>query len=290
MCAMRTSPQVRTCRGFTLVEIAVVLFIVAVLIAMAAAITRGVTAAQKRALTATRIAGVDAALLQFVSTQRRLPCPADATLGANPSFGKESGRTATGCTGTTQIHGVVPWRDLGLTEVEASDGYDRRLTYRVFSGLAADNGMDMSWCDPAGTEAGLTPRACTANACTSAALGSCTPPSAFLSTKGLRVRNVAGAVLMDPAAAPATNTGAAYVVISHGETGGGGYLLGGGLASSSTTDGTEEAKNYANLPLGAYYVSDTAVDAGGPGHFDDIVSHPSVLSVITRAGLGPRAH
>ena len=40
-------------RGFTLVEIVVVIVIMAILIAMAAALTRGVVAGQKRSLTAT---------------------------------------------------------------------------------------------------------------------------------------------------------------------------------------------------------------------------------------------
>jgi prepilin-type N-terminal cleavage/methylation domain-containing protein len=52
--------------GFTLVEIVVVLLIFSVIIGMAALITRGVTAAQKRSLTATRIATVEAAIVQHV--------------------------------------------------------------------------------------------------------------------------------------------------------------------------------------------------------------------------------
>lgn len=284
---MRTSPTNRTARGFTLVEIAVVLFIVAVLVAMAAAITRGVTAAQKRSLTATRIAGVDAALLQFVAQQKRLPCPANGTLALSaPTAGEEV------CPAASQANGVVPWKTLGLTEVEATDGWDRRLTYRVDPNLALASGMDMSWCDPAGTEAGATPRPCN-TACVSTSLGSCTPPTAFLLNKGLRVQNTAATVLMNPGVTT-PHTGAAYVVISHGESGGGGYMaVGGTLAASATTDGDEEKKNYANLayPAGTtYFVDDTPMDTGGATHFDDIVSRPSVMAVITKAGLGPRAH
>ena len=69
----------RRSNGFTLVEIVVVLLIFGIVLAMAAAITRGVVASQKRSLTATRMATVDAALVQFVVQQRRLPCPADGT-------------------------------------------------------------------------------------------------------------------------------------------------------------------------------------------------------------------
>jgi prepilin-type N-terminal cleavage/methylation domain-containing protein len=294
---MRTSTTFPTSRGFTLVEVAVVLLILAVVIAMAAAITRGVTAAQKRSLTATRIAAVDAALVQFVAMQRRLPCPADGTLAStHNNAGLEGPRTGgAGCTGD-QAHGVVPWRALALTELEMTDGYDRRLTYRVFPILAADGGMDMSWCDPAGTAAANAPNStCNVNtggACSSAAPQFCTPPSSFLATKGLRVQNLAGtALLMNPSGAP--NTGAAYVVISPGESGGGGYLNGGTLGASSSTDGTEEAKNYANQPYVAattYYVDDALAETPGNGHFDDVVSRPSIMAIASKAGLGPRTH
>jgi hypothetical protein len=101
----------------------------------------------------------------------------------------------------------------------------------------------------------------------------------------LRIKNVAGVDVMTPGA-----TGAAYVVISHGESGGGAYLTSGQLATSITTDGTEEQKNYANLALAAYYVDDGISEVAGATHFDDMVSRPSVMSVVAKAGLGPRAH
>jgi prepilin-type N-terminal cleavage/methylation domain-containing protein len=207
-------------RGFTLIEIVVVLLVMTILIAMGATLTRGVAAAQKRSLSTTRIQTVDAALVQYVIQQKRLPCPADGTLlSSNASAGAETARVAaTGCT-TNQQNGVVPWRALGLAEADATDGWDRRLTYRVFPALAADNGMNMSWCDPAGTGgAGALPNVCN-TACVSTNLTLCTSPSAFLATRGLQVRNVAGTVVMDPAATP--HTGAAYVVVSPGESGGG---------------------------------------------------------------------
>ena len=280
-------------RGFTLIEIVVVILVLAILIAMAAALTRGVAAGQKRSLTATRLATVDAALVQFVTQQKRLPCPANGTLlSSDAAAGAETARAAaTGCTTNLQ-DGVVPWRTLGLSETDATDGWDRRLTYRVFPALTADNGMNMSWCDPAGTAAaGALPNVCS-TACVSTDMGTCTSPSAFLNARGLEVRSVAGTTLMNPAAAP--HTGAAYVVISHGETGGGGYLASGQLGSSSLgADGTEEMRNYASLPyagVATFYVDDSLNETATTAHYDDVVSRPSLLSVITKAGLGPRSH
>jgi prepilin-type N-terminal cleavage/methylation domain-containing protein len=287
---MRTSLRNPGPRGFTLVEIAVVLFILAIVIAMAAAITRGVTAAQKRSLTATRMAGVDAALAQFVAQQKRLPCPADGTLATGAAnLGREFW-LAGACTTANQVNGVVPWQTLGLTELEATDGWDRRMTYRVHPDLVRVAGMDMSACDPAGGDVVGAAAACAA--CSSTNLAACTAPKKFLNGKGLRVRSLT-ALLMDPTADP--HTGAAYVVISHGESGGGGYMYGaGGLGATSSTDGDEEKKNYATVPYDAaatyYLVDNTIADGAGAGHFDDIVSRPSVMGVISKAGLGPRSH
>lgn len=282
----------RRTAGFTLVEIVVVIVILAVLIAMAAALTRGVNAAQKRSLTVTRLAGVDAALVQFVSQQRRLPCPANGTLeSGNANAGIEMrDLVANVCSPANQQNGVVPWRALGLSEADATDGWDRRLTYRIDPALAQANAMNMSWCDPAGTEAGASPAACNTG-CTNSTLANCTPPSRFLNTRGLQVRNKAGTVLMDPTATP--HTGAAYVVVSAGESGGGAYLNSGQLGVSTVGDGTEELKNYASLPYAGpatYYVDDSLSEVNDTTHFDDLVSRPPLLGVINKAGLGPRSH
>jgi hypothetical protein len=276
---------------------------------MAAAITRGVVAAQKRSLTATRIASVDQAIIQFVIGNKRLPCPANGTLpSTHNDVGLEIRTVSNECgpvAGANSMQGgVVPWRTLGLTEGDTTDGWDRRLTYRIDPRLALNNGMDMSWCDPAGNEAlpalpVASPPSCS-QMCTSANLINCTRPIAFLRARGLVVRNVAGVVLMDPEPLSTdAPTGAAYVVISHGEFGGGAYLGSGQLFVSSIAPGLQEARNFANLPYEAkppanylemYYVDDTTSDGADTLHFDDVVSRPSVHTVATRAGLGPRAH
>jgi hypothetical protein len=236
--------------------------------------------------------------VQFVSQQKRLPCPADGTLAASANnAGSEMNRTAAGC--GSQQNGMVPWRTLGLTELDATDGWDRRLTYRTQPGLAADNGMDMSWCDPAGTEALATPSVCNAN-CTSTNLANCTPPKRFLIGRGLTICDATGTGalfpcpsarrLMDKDGDP--HTGAAYVVVSHGESGGGAYLNTGQLTTSTVTDGLEERLNYANraYAAGEYYVDNAIVEVSGDTHFDDVVSRPAVGTVIAKAGLGARAH
>ena len=276
--------------GFTLIEVVVVLLIFGFVLAMAAAVTRGVLASQNRSITTSRMAGVDNALMQFVQQQKRLPCPADGSLDSSSNNAGVEARNAGACTGN-QANGVVPWRTLAITETDATDGWNRRLTYRLDATLGADSGMDMSACDPAGT-GGLVGGRCNAPpACSSASPANCTPPATFLQNKGLTVKTVAGVVVMDPTAV--VPTGAAYVVISAGETGGGGYLNSGTLGASTVTDGNEEMKNYASQGYVAgvtYYLDDALNTTSGATHFDDVVSRPSVLSLANKASLGPRAH
>jgi prepilin-type N-terminal cleavage/methylation domain-containing protein len=284
----------RPARGFTLIEIVVVLFIVGIVIAMAAAITTALSASQRLSTTTTRMQTVDAAIVQFVMQQKRLPCPADGTLvSTDASAGTEGPRNAAGCTGN-ETAGVVPWRALALSETDATDGWNRRLTYRVQPALGADSALDMSWCDPAGTGP-LVAGVCnnTPGSCSSSTPANCTPPATYLTGKGLQIRNVAGTIIMEPnPVVGAPPTGAAYVVISVGSSGGGAYMSSGQLSSTTTTDGTEEKKNYANLAYaaGVYYVDDGISDVAGATHFDDIVSRPAILTVANKAGLAPRSH
>ncbi len=290
----KTTPRARRTTGFTLIEIVMVLLIFGIVVAMAAAITRGVAASQKRSLTTTRMAGVDAALVQFVQQQRRLPCPGDGTKASSDNNAGVEMRAAGACTANQQ-NGVVPWRTLALTETDATDGWDRRLTYRLDPALGLDGGMDISWCDPAGTKVVVPPALCS-NACLGTDMTTCTRPVDFLRGRGLTVRNVAGtAVLMDPQASPSIipPTGAAYVLVSHGESGGGAYLNSGTLAASAVGEGNEEMKNFASLPYTVgvtYYVDDSLQEAPGVNHFDDVMSRPSISSVSSKAGVGPRSH
>ena len=50
----------------------------------------------------------------------------------------------------------------------------------------------------------------------------------------------------------------------------------------------ENDNNSNNNALQPFYVNIELSEAPGPDHFDDILLHPSVMSVVQAAGLGPR--
>lgn len=293
-----------TSAGFTLVEIAVVIVVLSLLLAMIAGIATAMVGQQRREVTRQKLAGVETALALFVSQNRRLPCPADGRLASDDAnAGLErpvGGATCNVITGTanSQTHGVVPWRTLGLAESDVTDGWGSRLTYRVAPELVTADAMNLTACDPAGGGAGVGGNNACNTACTTTTFpASCTPPSTYTAGKGLGVRNLASATLiMDPAASP--STGAAYVVISHGENVEGAYGNQGVVQASATASGTLESNNnaatvaFVAATSGAapVFVDDFPSYAAGNGHFDDFVLRPSILMVATKAQLGPRAH
>jgi prepilin-type N-terminal cleavage/methylation domain-containing protein len=288
-------------RGFTLIEIAVVIVILSLLLAMVAGIATAMVGQQRREATRQRLAGVEMALALYVSQNKRLPCPADGRLAAgDANAGLERPVGGVACqvvTGTanSQTHGVVPWRTLGFAEPDVTDGWGNRLTYRVAPELVLASAMDFTNCDPGGS--GVLVGGFCDTACTSGTFpASCTPPSAYTASKGLKVRNLASATLiMDPSASP--STGAAYIVVSHGENAVGAYSNQGLLQSGSVASGTLEANNAADTAFVAAtsaatptFVDDFPDYNAGTGHFDDFVLRPATLTVATKAQLGSRAH
>ncbi len=281
-------------RGFTLVEMAVVLVIVALVAGSLITMSSVMMNVQRSETTRAKLKAIDAALVSFVAINRRLPCPANGTLMTGAEvFGSQDDPCS------NQANGVVPWLVLGLTASDIEDGWGTRITYRVDPYLARANAMDMSLCDPAGTmlapptDSGTPPRNTCAGACTAATLNQCVTPIQFLDLKGVQVRDtvaVGGTILMDPAPVAPPSTGAAYALISHGENQSGGYSGSGTLLAATTAvEGTNETQNRANTSL-TYYVDAPQVFSTDATRFDDFILRPSIISVIQRASLGPRSH
>jgi prepilin-type N-terminal cleavage/methylation domain-containing protein len=271
-------------RGFSLIEIAVVLIIIALLTTGALSMVNSLRLRQRYTDTRTNLDKVDTALVNFVTVAGRLPCPADGSLSStNASAGTE--KKIFGVCSNNEKTGVVPWRALGLSEEDSQDGWYRRFTYRVPANLTTNNAMNLTNCDPAGSTGALSPGSMCVTTCASG--GACTHPVAYLAGKGVQIEDVAGTVLQDPDFA--VPTGAAYVLISHGPTGGGAYNSN-GILQLSADDGTRESLNYNNRNIGSPYIKDGVIDAPGAGHFDDFVTSPTILSVVTRAQTGARTH
>jgi len=136
----------RATRGFTLLEMAMVLAIIGLIMGTILSMTKTLSSSSKIAATQSKEALIKAALINFIAVNNRLPCPADPTATAStagtisttpPStFGAETVNAATpkGCgmpLNTGVYAGVVPWATLGLTQDAAVDGYNQFFTYLV---------------------------------------------------------------------------------------------------------------------------------------------------------------
>jgi prepilin-type N-terminal cleavage/methylation domain-containing protein len=136
-------------RGFTLIEIAIVLVVIGLIVSGGLLAVSPVIQSAKISETKQKMATVEAALLGYVIQNGCMPCPArpDASTGqaapaANATGEYTSGcNSGTNCLGSTTAAGVVPWVTLGISENDATDAWGRRLGYGVAVSRTASSSM-----------------------------------------------------------------------------------------------------------------------------------------------------
>jgi prepilin-type N-terminal cleavage/methylation domain-containing protein len=101
--------------GFSLVEMAIVLAIVALLMAGMLPMLSGQIEQGRRSETRKMLAEIQQALFGYAVINNRLPCPTTVTDPSNASYGLE----AANCSGAPTEEGYLPWKTLGLTETDA---------------------------------------------------------------------------------------------------------------------------------------------------------------------------
>lgn len=149
--------------GFSLVEMAIVLGIVALLMASLLPLLSGQVEQGRRAETKKLLNEIQQALIGYAVANGRLPCPAKATLATGAANAGIEATTSTGCAcvnnsgstvadnstnlcaGTT-VTGVLPWVTLGINE---TDAWGHRYTYRVTRRFADQIAANTTDCSPA---------------------------------------------------------------------------------------------------------------------------------------------
>jgi prepilin-type N-terminal cleavage/methylation domain-containing protein len=136
----------RPIAGFSLVEMAIVLTIVALLLGGLLPTISGQIEQQRRNETRKQLAEIQQALLGFAIMNKRLPCPMPATIN-NPTD-VNYGLEAASCTANPTAEGYLPWKTLGVSETDAWGirrssagspwiGYWRYRTNRNFSNVGS---------------------------------------------------------------------------------------------------------------------------------------------------------
>ena len=223
------------CRGFTLVELAMVLMIVGLLLGGLIVPLSAQMDQRRTTETQKTLEEIKEALTGYAVINGQLPCPADPAI-ATGSAGAGVARTPP-CTGANST-GVVPWATLGTSE---TDGWGNRFTYRVSSDFADALGStfgkdkDGNNCIPVSTPLQSTFALCSAGTLN------------VLATSG--GTNIA---IQVPA-----------VLISHGKNSAGAYTQSGAqIPASGNADEAENSDGDAD----SNYVSHTATPT-----FDDLV-------------------
>jgi prepilin-type N-terminal cleavage/methylation domain-containing protein len=121
-------------RGFSLVELAVALAIIALLLAGAMIPLSTQMDVRNVADSRRTMESIRESIVGFTQANGRLPCPADGTLAAGTAnAGTEQLSGLSPNTTCTNAFGVVPWATLGVPE---TDGWGRRFSYWVSQNFA----------------------------------------------------------------------------------------------------------------------------------------------------------
>jgi len=258
-------------RGFTLIELAVVLFVGTLILGGIVQYLALQVATAKITATRTKQDAIKSALVNYIARNNQLPCPADPVLSnGDPLNGvaKAAGVCAGGGVVTTAViaQGAVPWATLGLSREAALDGYGNRFTYQVV--ISATNLQAL----PAAGQQTIS------------------------GMKGAITLHSAGPAIVAPAVGanqtnsctPGTPTDnpclAVVVIVSHGADGFGAYTDGGVQIAFPASVVGNDARENANADSAFVVKTYSNVDANP---FDDVVlalNPNDLLSALTSSG------
>ena len=123
-------------KGFTLIEMAIAMIIIALLMSFATVAFSGLLRRGFEKKTFNDMEIVADAIAVYAQRHMRVPCPASPT-GAGPEpFGAERGSGAAGnifgtCSNVADAEGIIPFATLGLPSKSAKDRFGNFITYRV---------------------------------------------------------------------------------------------------------------------------------------------------------------
>lgn len=280
-------------RGFTLIELSVVMAIIAVILGGGLSILVAGTQAAQYNATINTMNAIEQALQNYVVAFNRLPCPSSLTTTATSQYyGVEAANPGTGnCTGGTPAanslyqstgntyraaEGGVPTVSLKLPDSYMYDAWGHRIRYAVDTHLTAINTTyPGSGCTPSASNTCI---GTDANAAFPPAIGGCTTTTNMTVYDYTATYNAGPPVTVS--GGNARSASAAYVLLSHGANGHGAYTSNGQIINAGSTNNAELVNCHctaaaASSTYSATYVQEalTTATANNPQTvYDDIVA------------------
>jgi len=287
-------------QGFTLVEMAFLVLILGLFIGSTISFMSTEDDTQKLKVTQTRQQKVAIALSNYANRRGILPCPGDPT--ASPL-----GYPRSGCASADYrtLDGVVPYKELGLTQTDVIDGYGNPFTYAVApaahsivnatapTGTAVhDNCVRNSkWNDGAGSRNynPVKARFCcpkvpdASNMVVKDASGNPVTTTQGASGATGTFYNLYDNPTATSSAASTTLTYMAYALISHGKNGYGAYIWSNSSRRTSTNASTAELENINSGAADNVYIA-KPIDMTSTSYFDDVVLWRTQEGTVSETG------
>lgn len=133
-------------RGFSLVEIAVVVAIALILLSLGLTAINAQLSSASYSLTKKRQEAIKDALIAYLGSRKSFPCPFVPVAGT-PATGIAPAQTGVppAC---PAVFGTVPYATLGLAREAAEDGWGNLFSYHVYSVPAVCPGTGTDWANP----------------------------------------------------------------------------------------------------------------------------------------------
>jgi prepilin-type N-terminal cleavage/methylation domain-containing protein len=261
-------------RGFTLIEMAIVLVVIGLILSGGLMAVTPVLQSSRVTETNGKLDRIENALLLYGIQNTCLPCPATgsiATGAANYGAARHAaGYYTSGCATASNLcvatAGVVPWLNLGLSEEDITDAWGNRISYQLSSGTTT-------------TCSATTPLASRNNNlqlsggfARNSTLPSCYPYGT------LAVNTAAGGAIVPGTAG---QEGAAFVLVSHGPDGQGAWAAQSGIEKTESGSNDDQEDNADDATP---FVQSDRIEITGQ-YFDDVVRWRTAPMMIQLCGI-----
>lgn len=275
---MRLRDQNCHLRGFTLIEVAIVLVVIGLLISGGLVAIAPVLENGRRTETENTLTKVENALLAYAAANSCLPCPADATATAGVQANAAGAAQGAGCVGAAGgcflgADGVVPYVTLGLTAADATDAWGNLISYYVTT-TASTQGGAASTCDNFQDGTAL------------ASAGGFIRDPANADTLQRFPQGCLDVEDATPGAFVARTDEAAYVLISHGPDQSGAFDAGGNAKTNPRSPGNTVQEENANGTCddGSECHQDNPILTEDANYFDDLVRWKNGRNLVFECG------